>query len=82
MDFDDPYRPAGTRRERVTALMAGLRLDTEPEHPDIAARRQREAADRLLRHDARFNLEPGPVAAAIRLGIRYVAGDDPAARDD
>lgn len=65
------------RLQRMYLIKSELaRLETSPsEHPDIAARKAREAADRLLVHDRRWDLtDRSDEAVARRLG--YSAGDD------
>lgn len=73
-DFYDDYGNPEAKQAIVDRHMARLRLDSPSQHPDIAARKAREAADRLLVHDKRFDLNRSDEAVARRLG--YSAGDD------
>lgn len=73
-DWFDDYGNPEAKKSIVDRHMERLRLDGPAEHPDIAARKAREVADRLLVHDKRFDLNRSDEAVARRLG--YSAGDD------
>ena len=79
-----------TRREVAEQQLARLNTAPAPDHPEVAARKEREGAEALARHDERFahgfvQIEgaPYPVSRALarRLaedfpGTAYSVGDD------
>lgn len=95
-DLNDAFwrKPKLHRREVAEQQLARLNTAPAPDHPEVAARKEREAAEALARHDERFangfvQIEgaPYPVSRALarRLGFdvdppgtAYWVGDEAA----